>query len=252
MKHARPSTSVLNPQSPLPLYRQLADILTGRIRSGEYRPGDRIPSETALSEMFSVGRPTVRQATDFLIRKGLLSRKRGSGTYVETERREVDLFSLGGTIASFVKSGIEPDIRILKPVGRVYVKQSPDNPFSGRRPYLLSRLSLIESAPVLIEDMYFMPELFPGLDRIEFEGVSVSRMADEMYYLRPTGGKQIFRVETLSKSRAALLGLECGSPVLSVKRYIHFGQTENAVYAELFCRTDKCVFMQSIGGNHHE
>ncbi len=243
---------VLNPQSPIPLYRQLADILLGRIRSGEYCPGDRIPSETALSAFYGVGRPTVRQATDFLIRKSLLSRRRGSGTYVEAEQKEVDLFSLGGTISSFVKSGIEPDVRILKPVRSVYVEKSPDNPFSERRAYFMSRLSLIESTPVLIEDMYFMPELFPGLDKVGFEGRSVSRVADEVYYLRPGGGKQIFKVETPGGNRAALLDLDPGSPVLSVKRHIHFDRAQNAVYAELFCRTDKCVFMQSMGGTNHE
>ena len=62
----------LNPGSPLPLYRQLADWLLARMRSGEYPPGSRIPSEPALARRFGIGRPTVRQATDLLVRRRCL------------------------------------------------------------------------------------------------------------------------------------------------------------------------------------
>ncbi|MBT6276569.1 MAG: GntR family transcriptional regulator, partial [Chromatiales bacterium] len=55
---------MLNPSSPLPLYQQLADELRGRIETGEFPPGARIPSEHALAERYCLGRPTVRQATE--------------------------------------------------------------------------------------------------------------------------------------------------------------------------------------------
>ena len=61
-------TTALNPASPLPLYRQLADVLLARIREGEYPSGIRIPSEPELARTFRIGRPTVRQATDLLVR----------------------------------------------------------------------------------------------------------------------------------------------------------------------------------------
>jgi GntR family transcriptional regulator len=72
----------LNPESPLPLYRQLAELLLERIRVGEYTSGSRIPSEPELARTFRIGRPTVRQATDLLVRRRCLERRRGSGTYV--------------------------------------------------------------------------------------------------------------------------------------------------------------------------
>ena len=64
--------AVLNPESPLPLYHQLADLLLQRIRAGEYPPGSRIPSEPELVRSFGIGRPTVRQATDLLVRRHCL------------------------------------------------------------------------------------------------------------------------------------------------------------------------------------
>jgi GntR family transcriptional regulator len=85
---------ILNPRSPLPLYHQLAELLAARIRAGDYPPGTRIPSEHQLAGVFAIGRPTARQAIDVLVRKGLVTRRRGSGTYVREPRQEVDLFSL--------------------------------------------------------------------------------------------------------------------------------------------------------------
>ena len=96
---------MLNTQSPIPLYRQLAEILMEGLRSGKFPAGARIPSEPQLAKAYAIGRPTVRQAVDVLVRRGLLVRRRGSGTYVREHEREIDLFSLAGTSSAFQKEG---------------------------------------------------------------------------------------------------------------------------------------------------
>ena len=71
---------VLNSQSPIPLYRQLADKIRDELDAGLYAVASRIPSEHQLAADYGIGRPTVRQATDLLVRQGRLQRRRGSGT----------------------------------------------------------------------------------------------------------------------------------------------------------------------------
>ena len=66
--------------SRVPLYFQLAQQLEDAIRDGRLRPGDRIDTETELAQRLSLGRPTVRQAVQELVSKGLLVRRRGVGT----------------------------------------------------------------------------------------------------------------------------------------------------------------------------
>jgi DNA-binding LacI/PurR family transcriptional regulator len=56
--------------------------MRSRIESGDYRPGDRIPSEALLIQEFGVSRPTVARALQDLERRGLVKRRRGAGTYV--------------------------------------------------------------------------------------------------------------------------------------------------------------------------
>jgi GntR family transcriptional regulator len=240
---------MLNPNSPVPLYHQLAEIILDKIRAGDYPPGSRIPSEHQLAATYGIGRPTARQAVDQLVRKQFLVRRRGSGTYVCERKEEVGLFSLDGTLSSFHRKGLPVDTRILEKARLIGPSGDPANPFSGGQAYFLSRLTRVDGAAVLIEDMYFHSGLFKGIDQIDLTGRSLSEIADERYFMRPTGGKQNFRIGYLNGRKARQLEVGTATPVLVVRRYLHFPQSDNAFFSELFCRTDRFVFSQTIGSN---
>jgi len=242
---------MLNTTSPIPLYHQLADILLTRIRSGDYPAGSRIPSELKLAADYGIGRPTVRQAIELLVQKGYLLRKRGSGTYVMDRKPEVDLFSLDGTTASFQKKGLSTDTVIRRPVSLKDVLDDLENPFNGSRAYGFSRVTRVSGSPVLIEDLFLHPEYFAGIDRIDLKGRSLSEIAEERFYMRPTSGKQTFRIGYPDPLQAEDLEISQTTPILLVKRFLHFAQAENIVYSALFCRTDQYVFSQTIGKNTH-
>ncbi len=72
-----------------PLYRQIADRIREQIARGELKPGDALPTESALQTEFGVSRVTVRQALRQLVEQqsskafraaGLTSKKSGSIT----------------------------------------------------------------------------------------------------------------------------------------------------------------------------
>lgn len=257
----------LNQQSPVPLYHQLARIILEKIRSGEYPPGTKIPSETGLAREFSIGRPTVRQATEILVRRRILLRKRGSGTYVRNKEEEIDLFSLAGTMSAFEKKGIQLSRRIVKQMMLIRVDGNKDNPFAGRDAFFFSRLSStqrtlspnyrlnkggIADSPFLIEDIYLDSLIFPGISGDDFSVLSLSGIIEDRYQMRPTHGKQSFAVHYPDKEQAALLHVSENDPVLFVRRYLHFREKENAIYSELLCKTGTFVFTQKIGGVPYE
>lgn len=68
--------------SPIPLYHQLKLAIKKRIEAGEFHPGERIPTEQELCELFNISRTPVRQALKELVYEGLLVRRRGRGTFV--------------------------------------------------------------------------------------------------------------------------------------------------------------------------
>jgi GntR family transcriptional regulator len=87
----RARQKVLSRSSPEPLYRQLAGHLENEIGSGRLKPGDRLESEGLLTHRFQVSRITLRQAVAELVRKQLLVRKQGKGTFVTAPAVRHDL-----------------------------------------------------------------------------------------------------------------------------------------------------------------
>jgi GntR family transcriptional regulator len=238
---------VLNPSSPLPLYQQLAELLSRDITSGALGPGSRLPSEPELVKRHHIGRPTVRQATELLVQRGLIERRRGSGTYVCPPPRRVDLFSLGGTTVGFRAAGVEPTTKLLGKVSLRAVGRDADNPLSEQQAFVLSRLSSVERRPVLFERLYFSPSVFPDLDRLALAGASLSRVVEEHFYLKPTHAEQSFRVALPPEDVREALQQPAQSPLLLVKRVLYFPRAPRAVFCELFCRTEELVFSQVIG-----
>jgi len=71
--------------APQPAYVQIADDLRGQIAAGRYSPGERLPSNKALSEHYGVASETIRQALDVLRRRKLIATQSTRGTFVLRE-----------------------------------------------------------------------------------------------------------------------------------------------------------------------
>lgn len=98
----------LNPSTPA--YRQLKSWIADAIRNRQANPGMPLPSERELAEQLGLSRVTVRKALDELVADGLVTRRRGSGTYVS-----------------------EPPQRIAQSLSRLY-SFSEDMRVRGREP----------------------------------------------------------------------------------------------------------------------
>jgi DNA-binding LacI/PurR family transcriptional regulator len=67
----------------MPRHRAIYEALLSEIQNGLYKPGERLPSEAALCERFQASRITVAKAFQTLQRESLVTRRPGSGTYVQ-------------------------------------------------------------------------------------------------------------------------------------------------------------------------
>ncbi|WP_433345604.1 GntR family transcriptional regulator [Microtetraspora malaysiensis] len=102
----------LDRSSPVPLYFQVAEQISEAIRRGDLAPGSRLDNEIQLADRLGLSRPTIRQAIQYLVDKGLLVRKRGVGTQVVhgQVKRSVELTSLYDDLR---RSGQEPATQVL-------------------------------------------------------------------------------------------------------------------------------------------
>lgn len=72
----------LSKESPTPLYFQLYKLLNNCILDGTFEKGMRLPTEKQLSKEFNISRITAKRSLDELAEKGLVERHRGIGTHV--------------------------------------------------------------------------------------------------------------------------------------------------------------------------
>ncbi|GAT18390.1 GntR family transcriptional regulator [Secundilactobacillus silagincola] len=68
------------------LYIKVITLITDAINNGDLIPGQQLPAERQLAQMLSVNRSTIQQALNELVSNGLLTRKRGSGTWVSMDK----------------------------------------------------------------------------------------------------------------------------------------------------------------------
>ncbi len=83
----RRSQRPLRPPTFSPLYQQIKGLITQGLESGEWKPGEIIPSEVELAARYKVSQGTVRKAIDELAAENLLVRRQGKGTFVANAQR---------------------------------------------------------------------------------------------------------------------------------------------------------------------
>ena len=86
------------PIKPKKVSTQIADQIRASILSGDFSPGDKLPPERELAEMFGVSRPSVREALNALASSGLVSSTQGGGTVVMSLVETSSANSLSGLI----------------------------------------------------------------------------------------------------------------------------------------------------------
>jgi DNA-binding GntR family transcriptional regulator len=77
---------MIDPDGPVPVYQQVANVLAARIASGELAPHRPIPSETSIVQEFGIARGTARRAVALLRERGLVYTVPQRGTYVGQPR----------------------------------------------------------------------------------------------------------------------------------------------------------------------
>src|SRR5579859_2292366 len=112
MPRTAPATPL--PGGHAPLYARLRQAIHDRVASGEWRPGDQIPTIRELGELYGVSRITVVQALDGLSREGLLIRWQGKGVFVRQPRPDAPRMPLQSFTEETVGRGHVPSSRTLR------------------------------------------------------------------------------------------------------------------------------------------
>ena len=204
-----------------PLYRQIKNLILQGLASGEWRPGEAIPSEAELAIRFNVSQGTVRKAIDEMAAENLVVRKQGKGTYVASHNDPRAFFRFlrvvpneGGVSVPLsvplecwrAKAGLEA-ARILD--------IAPGAPIT-----IVRRVLKFNGKPVVLDEIYLPGEIFQGLSLEvlqEYQG-SLYSLFETRFGVRMIRAEERIRAIAAGRATAEQLAVAEGSPLLSVER----------------------------------
>src|SRR5712692_9461218 len=169
MPPTAPSATPL-PGGRAPLYTRLRQAIRDRVASGEWRPGDQIPTIRQLGELYGVSRITVVQALDTLAHEGVLIRWQGKGIFVGQPRAAEPRIPLLSFTEETVARGATPTSRTLRlrlePATPGLLARLDLQPHEGV--VLLERLRLVNGSPLALQRAYLPRHIVPDmLERTE-------------------------------------------------------------------------------------
>lgn len=230
--------------SPLPRYYQLKEILRERIRSGEWKPGDLIPSERELSERYGISRMTARQAITDLVNEGLFYREQGKGTFVSQRKITQQLILLTGFTEDIRARGQRPGTKVLSaemlPADEATSEKLRINP--GTIIFRLQRLRLADGEPLAIELSQIS---FKGCERLlqeDLEHNSLYRVLETQYGIPLMEADQELEAGLARNEEAQLLKISIGSPVLFTRRVTYTERNQPIEYAKAVYCGNKYTF----------
>jgi GntR family transcriptional regulator len=229
-------------------YQRVQESLEAEIARGGRPPGSRLPPERALAEHFGVSRVTLRRALAELERTGVVTRADARGWTVAGrpigEPPNV-LMSFSEMAAS---KGLTASSRVT---GRNVRSATIDEAeILGLAPgadlFELERVRLMDGVPILIDRTRIPLSLVPGLDRVEFEGVSLYTLLEERYGIRPTTAR--FSVEAIAADarEARSLDLLPGQPLLCCNQLTEDQSGRLIEHCQMLYRGDRYRFRATL------
>jgi len=228
-------------ESVIPLYYQIQQSLLDRIKSGDLKTGDSIPSEQEIAARLGVSRMTARQALKSLCGLGVAYSLRGKGTFVSGIKLEKNFRKVQSFTEEMQGLGHEPSSKVLEfkvipspPDVALALCLAPEEPVIH-----LLRLRLADAAPMGIEGSYLAHRLCPDLLASYDPQTSLYAFLWEQYNLRVMVADETIEAGAASPEESRLLRIPSKSPVFFFTRISYVSPDRAAEYVKSTYRADR-------------
>lgn len=230
-----------------PAYNQLVNILRGKIAAGEYRPGDRLPSEAELCSHYHVSSITARRAIKILVEQDIAETRQGQGTFLRPIMLGSATFDLQGLQAIFGDKRTK--VRILgasalaadeRVAGKLEVEP-------GVRVIFIHRLLLQEGRPLMYHREYLILDPTNPIVEAELEVTSLGGLFGGSGQTILKRGDLTIDVTVLNEDEAPILQSAVGTPAFRIE-HIFYDFTDRVIsWGWFICRGDHLRFKTSVG-----
>ncbi len=234
-------SDVLERDSAVPLYAQLEEILRTRVAAGEWRPGERVPSENELNKTYGVSRMTARGVLTTLVNAGVFFRVPGKGTFLSPVKLDAISPAYRGVREQLEAMGYETTTQVLS------VVSEPASPEVARKlglpgtedVYAIRRLRSVQGEPISLHHSYVPARLAPGLDRHDTGSEQLCVILETHYGLAMKKVEEHLEATAAHGPEAQWLGMHRGHPVLLLEDVIADATGQVFEYSTILFRGDK-------------
>lgn len=205
----------LQKNDPAPLYLQLQKVLRDAIHTRLIAVDDALPPERDLAQEFDVSRITVRKAIDGLVNEGLLTRRRGAGTFVAA-RVEKSFSKLSSFSEDMISRGRKPhSVWVSRSSGVVTPEEAMSLGLSpGSLVYRFHRIRYADGSTMALEYATIPGNCLPSIEAVQD---SLYEALDRFGH-RPVRALQRLRAVSFTADQAEVLGIRPGAPGLFIER----------------------------------
>ena len=230
-----------------PPYAQVARGMRERIMNGEYRAGDRLPSEAELCALYGVSRMTVRRAVKLLAQDCVVQTENGRGTFVrapELGAATFDLSSLrrlvddAATTVKIIEAGVVP------PSPRVCGKLAVE---AESHVVAIKRVLSNAGDPVFYHSEYLVFD--PRRPLVEAE-YGVTALRDLLANAGKSGfkyGRLELHASALMETEASYLGEEPGMPAWVIEHLFFDFEDRPVSWGRFVGRSDRLDLSTTVG-----
>lgn len=230
--------------SNLPIYYRILTVIKHHIQTGALKPGEMLPPESKLCEIYGVSRTTIRQAMDQLSEENLITRHRGKGSFIASPRLQRNLNHMYSFSADMKNMGLNPSSKVIESsiikvdVGMTEIFKLP----AGSEIFKLVRIRYANNEPVLLETTYIPYYLCYGIVEEDFSANSLYGTLQYKYNLKLDRATETYEAVKISKITAQLLEYPTSGPGFSIHRTGYLESEIPFEYTQSTVRGDKCVF----------
>lgn len=232
--------SVTLPKSS-PLYRQVKESLIHRVLSGEWKPGELLPSEQALAAEYGLSQGTVRKAVSEMSAEGLVNRRAGRGTFVTSHSGDYRPSSFNPIYQNSGKRIAEDESIYLAATQMRPDKRVVEGLQIGRNDRVteIIRLRRCDKRTAVVERSYLPEELCPNIHALilKEQPHSMYVLLEKAYNLLIMRVEERVRARLATEWEAMHLGIEPNTPVLEVERTAFSLGGERVEWRLMVCET---------------
>lgn len=212
------SFDAIDKSAPQPLYQQIKNTIHRKIKSSEWKSGQKLPSENELVAALQVSRMTIHRALRELTQEGLIKRVHGIGSFVADAPRHASLIELRDIAAEVTESGKQHSSRVLalntKLADEAIARSM--QVARGTSLYFLNAVHYQDDIPIQLEARYVNPELVPNFLQQDFSVTTSTSFLLSQF--RPQEMEHIVRAIMPDTRTCTTLRIEPGEPCLQLSR----------------------------------